>query len=289
MAVGHLIVQVGDFPEGQSNYLVANLLSLLYGLADGTVLSAKPIPEITDSGTMRFGVESDETSPLRRQLFQKIASINSSLRVLDVFCDLCFALVAAAAWDHWQRKGNTSLWTRLDRVTLTASVLGFVWCWIARMGLLINTWDGITAMPLISSIIYRYAAPCVVCAYAILFLGMQSWTFHLCAILWSNFSETYKSKRHYWRLVCSFYLASTILLLATAQGIAYHTALLLHPLFPYRLFMPQSNSSLMELDQATALIGGALCLIVSVHRAFEIAKQPAAPASDTDMVDTQYH
>jgi hypothetical protein len=289
IAVGHLVVQVANFPRGQSSYLVANLLNLLYGLVDGAVLSTKQIPEVTDSGNLSFGVESDEISPLRRQLFPKIASINCSLRILDLFCDLCFPLLAMAAMNSWQRKRNTFLWRRLSRVTLTASILGFLWCWTARMVLLVRTWDGITALALICSIVYRYAAPCVFCAYAVLFLGMHSWTFQICATLWSILSETYRLKRSNWRLVCFLYVAGAMLLLAAVQGIACYMALMLRRLFPHQLFMPHSGSSLMELDQAAALIGGALCLIMSVHRAIEIANQPATQASDMDVADVQYH
>jgi hypothetical protein len=244
--VGHLLVQILAFPNGDEDYLVTKLLDVLQGYTEPPgLLTTK-----------------------RKERYPQVLAMNASFRIMDIFSDLCF-LMGAVALLHL--RGNRAVllrWNSASLLALAPFLLGLIWCWIARIAFLAKTAgeDGVKIV--IWSAGYRYGSQAGT-ILLLFFFGMGTsivvgapWQ------VWVSLKRGIIRGHNYWALEFVALVFCVLLTMASTTVVLVPVGMLLAFFCPTQLFFPPTGISITELDQAAPLVGGIVALCITIYQAW---------------------
>ncbi|VUC25246.1 unnamed protein product [Clonostachys rosea] len=283
VAAGHLLIQIVNFPTSGVQYMIVNLLNLIWREYDGPVKLGEK--------SSRYLYPPDLASQERDEVYPLVASINSSLRVVDNFTYLALMVLICT----WPKKNYAEAQLR-HRLSLLLVVGGsLIWSWHAELVLLIKFYSSAS-----------YKRPHVFLLSFFKHLSVALWAFSWAVVLfltttgakaaiknilrirrrhpaplqdihqhWAKWTKSMQEVRDGGNLPTILDVSKVLLrralifiailaIVVTYLGIGVWYSIR----FPTLLFFPPVSSSLMELDQAAALAGGLFNLGLTLHGIF---------------------
>jgi len=231
---GHALVQIAQFPMHGKNgrYLVNNLIHLASPHSTGPVISS-----MTLLGNMPIF---DEGSEERISLHPRVVAIGASLRVLELSAVLAFfgLLGVLAAGDG-----------RRSRYMVWMFGTNLLWSWTVGTTLLLRT-------------IKQGGGQLIISTPLDWFLGWLTFTmlFGIALGICRGFLKVIL----YVRDPAYLTLGTIIGTVQTWFGMVF-CSWFIYAMFPKGLFLPQTGMSITELDQAAALMGGAVTVCYSLR------------------------
>jgi hypothetical protein len=244
--VGHLLIQILAFPNGDEDYLVSKLLDVLHGCTEPPgILTTR-----------------------RKDLYPQVLAMNASLRIMDIFSDMCF-IVGPVALLYLRRKRSWLLrWNSAELLALAPFPLGLIWCWVARIAFLWKTAGAKGVNVVIWSAGYRYGSQAGA-IFMLFIFGMG--TFIIVRLpweLWLSLRRSIIRSDRYWALECVAMVFCGVLTMASLAAVMFPIGMLLGFFCPTRLFFPPTGISITELDQAVPIVGGIVVLWITIYQAW---------------------